>query len=45
MKEAQTLGETYFEGKPSPSFGKMTAKEWSNQFWKHMDHHFRQFGI
>lgn len=45
IKEAQNYGETYFDGMASPSFGKMTAKEWSNQFWKHMDHHFRQFDI
>ena len=25
-------------------FGKMTAKEWSTSTYKHLDHHFRQFG-
>lgn len=38
-------GTGFFEGKESPSFGKMTVQEWSNQFYKHMDHHFQQFGV
>ncbi|TXF87124.1 DUF1569 domain-containing protein [Neolewinella aurantiaca] len=38
-------GAAAFEGKESASFGKMTSQEWSNQFWKHMDHHLRQFGV
>ena len=36
--------QTFFEGKVSSSFGSMTSKEWSTQFYKHIDHHFRQFG-
>ncbi|MDO3693949.1 DUF1569 domain-containing protein [Wenyingzhuangia sp. chi5] len=38
-------GETYFEGRPTGSFGKLTSKEWSNLFQKHLDHHFKQFGV
>lgn len=38
-------GEAFFEGKESASFGVMSAQEWSNQFWKHLDHHLRQFGV
>jgi hypothetical protein len=38
------LGEAYFEGKASHSFGKLTAKEWNNMFYKHLDHHLSQFG-
>jgi len=45
VKKTQELGANYFDGKESPSFGKLTSKEWSNQFYKHMDHHFRQFGV
>jgi hypothetical protein len=26
-------------------FGALTAQEWSNSTWKHLDHHFRQFGV
>ncbi|WP_020567102.1 DUF1569 domain-containing protein [Neolewinella persica] len=38
-------GATVFEGRVSPSFGKLSAQEWSNQFWKHLDHHLTQFGV
>ncbi len=44
VKLTEAKGETYFEGKESASFGKLTAKEWSAQFYKHIDHHFKQFG-
>lgn len=30
---------------PHPIFGKMTKEEWSKGTWKHLDHHFRQFGV
>jgi len=42
----------FFEGGPSqctthphPFFGKFTPEEWSVFTWKHLDHHFRQFGV
>jgi len=25
--------------------GKLTAVEWSNMLYKHLDHHLRQFGV
>lgn len=28
-----------------PFFGKMTREEWGVLQWKHLDHHFRQFGV
>ena len=28
-----------------PMFGKLKAKEWGVLVWRHLDHHFRQFGI
>ena len=37
-------GEASFEGRPSHSFGPLTAKEWNTLFAKHLDHHLRQFG-
>ena len=43
--KTKALGETEFEGKESHSFGKLTAKEWNNSFYKHLDHHLRQFGV
>ena len=45
MKRFQQDGAAVFEGLESPSFGKLSAEEWSNQFWKHMDHHLTQFGV
>lgn len=27
------------------SFGKLTADEWNNLFYKHLDHHLEQFGV
>jgi len=44
VKQTEAHGANYFEGKKSTSFGAMTATEWSTQFYKHIDHHFRQFG-
>lgn len=45
LHKTQQLGADYFEGKASPSFGRMTAKEWNNLFYKHLDHHLNQFGV
>ena len=45
ITETQKLGEAYFEGKESNSFGSLTAKEWNNSFYKHLDHHLTQFGV
>lgn len=45
IKQTEALGSKHFEGRDYPSFGKMTASEWSNLFYKHIDHHFNQFGI
>ena len=45
LVKTQELGEHYFEGKESHSFGKLTTKEWNNSFYKHLDHHLTQFGV
>lgn len=45
IQKTQKLGAGYFEGKENFSFGKMTAKEWSTLFYKHLDHHLSQFGV
>lgn len=39
------LGSSYFEGKESHSFGALRASEWNNMMYKHLDHHFNQFGV
>lgn len=45
MKEVLGQGPSYFEGKESTSFGKLSAKEWNNLFAKHLEHHFQQFDL
>ncbi len=30
---------------PHPSFGKLTHEQWGKMEYKHLDHHFRQFGV
>lgn len=45
VRKTEENGGDYFEGKESASFGPCTSKEWSNMFYKHIDHHFTQFGV
>lgn len=45
LEHTLSLGRDHFEGKESLSFGRMTADEWNNQFYKHLDHHLTQFGV
>ncbi len=45
LKKTQQLGISHFEGKESHSFGKLTSDEWSNMFYKHLDHHLHQFSV
>ena len=45
LKKTQELGESYFDGRESNSFGKLTSAEWNNMFYKHLDHHLAQFGV
>lgn len=45
ITKTQQLGENYFDGKESHSFGKLNSNEWNNMFAKHLDHHLTQFGV
>jgi len=45
IHRTQELGEAYFDGKKSHSFGLLNKTEWNNMFVKHLDHHFKQFGV
>ncbi|TBN03943.1 DUF1569 domain-containing protein [Hyunsoonleella flava] len=45
LEKTQNLGESYFDGRESHSFGKLTKQEWNNMFYKHLDHHLSQFGV
>lgn len=42
--KTQSFGSQWFDGKESHSFGRLTATEWNNMLYKHLDHHLRQFG-
>jgi len=44
VEQTLAAGKSGFEGKESPSFGSMTAKEWNNLLYKPLDHHLPQFG-
>ncbi|MBV7270308.1 DUF1569 domain-containing protein [Winogradskyella luteola] len=33
------------EWQPHPAFGYFTAQQWGQMQYKHLDHHFRQFGV
>lgn len=45
IKKTQELGEAFFDGKESHSFGPLNKTEWNNMFYKHLDHHLHQFGV
>ncbi len=41
----QELGREHFDGREQISLGRLTAQEWNNLMYKHLDHHLRQFGV
>lgn len=45
IKKFQNEGKNAFEGRDYRNFGKLTAQEWNNLFYKHTDHHLTQFGV
>lgn len=45
LNKTHDLGAEHFDGMESHSFGKLTTQEWSNLFYKHLDHHLTQFGV
>lgn len=45
LHKTQQLGDTYFDGRESHSFGRLTKTEWNTMFAKHLDHHLTQFGV
>jgi hypothetical protein len=40
-----TAGEEGLDGNVHPFFGRLTGKQWGETQYKHLDHHFRQFGV
>ena len=45
LNKTRNLAAAHFEGLESHSFGKLSSREWSNLFYKHLDHHLTQFGV
>lgn len=45
IQKVQQLGAEAFEGKAHNGFGKLSSREWSNLFSKHLEHHLSQFGV
>ena len=45
INKVKDLGRSYYDGKESLSFGKLTEGEYSVMFSKHLDHHLTQFGV
>lgn len=45
LQRVQKEGRSAFEGRASHSFGNLNATEWNNMFYKHIDHHLKQFGV
>lgn len=43
--EFSARGKQHFEGKSQLTLGKLSALEWNNLMYKHIDHHLRQFGV
>ena len=44
INKTQQLGEAYFDGKESLSFGVLNKTEWNHMLYKNLDHHLSQFG-
>jgi hypothetical protein len=45
VEKTQQLGQDEFDGKVSASFGELNKTQWSNMFYKHLNHHLTQFGV
>lgn len=43
--KTQNVGEDYFKDKESHSFGKLKITEWNTLFYKHLNHHLKQFNV
>ncbi len=44
LQAVHALGRRHFEGKANPTFGVLSAEEWSTLLLKHLNHHLQQFG-
>lgn len=45
IDKTQRAGATYFEGRDSVSMGSLKSTEWNALFYKHLNHHLKQFDV
>jgi hypothetical protein len=45
IRTAHGLGARQLEGRTHPLHGRLSARQWGALYWKHLDHHLRQFGV
>lgn len=45
LRRATKEGNAFWQGKENFSFGKLSLDQWNTMFYKHLDHHLRQFGV
>ena len=45
ISHLHSLGESGTDGNVHGFFGPLTGKQWGETQYKHLDHHFRQFGV
>jgi hypothetical protein len=45
LLDIKALGPEAFEGRKHVALSTLSAKEWDNLLYKHLDHHLRQFGV
>ena len=45
VRNTVALGPDHFANLNHYTLGKLTATEWRNMLFKHLDHHLRQFGV
>jgi hypothetical protein len=45
LERTQAEGGAAFDGRENASFGPLSRAEWSQLFYKHLNHHLKQFGV
>lgn len=45
INKFHSAGESKVTSNPHAFFGKLTPTQWGSLMYKHIDHHFRQFGV
>ena len=45
ITKTQKNGVSVLLSRETKAFGKLTAEQWNNMLYKHIDHHLKQFGV